>query len=107
MVIRSQSRSILQRRKGLANLLQPLLDGLAIIGVAWVVIQINLGQFTQDYLILLLILLGIVSVIYDRYAIYRTSTNTSNKLFSLFNAWSISFLILFLLGFLSKQTIVY
>ncbi len=104
MVIRSQSRSILQRRKGLANLLQPLLDGLAIIGVAWFFIQMNLGQLTQDYLILLLILLGLVSVMYDRYAIYRTSTNVSNKLFSLFNAWSISFLILFLLGFLTKQT---
>ena len=107
MVIRSQSRAILQRRKGLANLLQPLFDGLAIIGVAWFLILLNIGYLTQDYLILLLILLGLVSVIYDRYAIYRTSSDFANKLFNLFNAWSISFLILLLLGFLTKQSAVY
>jgi putative colanic acid biosynthesis UDP-glucose lipid carrier transferase len=35
MVIRSKSRSVLQRRKGLVSLLQPLLDGIAIISAAW------------------------------------------------------------------------
>lgn len=107
MVIRSNSRSILQRRKGLANLLQPLLDGLAIIGVAWFFIHLKIGYLTQDYLILLLILLGLVSVMYDRYAIYRTSSDFASKILSLFNAWSISFLVLFVLGFLTKQTETY
>lgn len=107
MVIRSKSRSVLQRRKGLVNVLQPLLDGLAIIGVAWVFIKLNIGYLTQDYVILLLVLLGLISVMYDRHAIYRTSSNFANKIFSLFNAWSISFLALFLLGFLTKQSEIY
>jgi putative colanic acid biosysnthesis UDP-glucose lipid carrier transferase len=107
MVIGSKSKSVLQRRHGIVNILQPLLDGLAIIGVAGFFIHYNIGFLTQDYVILLLVLLGLVSVMYDRYAIYRTSSNFSSKIFSLFNAWSISFLVLFLLGFLTKQTTVY
>jgi len=107
MVIRSNSRSVLQRRKGLVTLLQPILDGLAILSVAWFFIELNIGYLTQDYVILLLVLLGLVSVMYDRYAIYRTSSNFSSKIISLFNAWSISFLALFLLAFLSKQSTVY
>jgi putative colanic acid biosysnthesis UDP-glucose lipid carrier transferase len=107
MVIRSKSRSVLQRRRGLVNVLQPFLDGLAIIVVAWLFIKLNIGYLSQDYVILLLVLLGLVSVMYDRYAIYRTSSNVSSKIISLFNAWSISFLALFLLGFLTKQTGVY
>ncbi len=107
MVIRSKSRSVLQRRKGLVNLLQPLLDGIAIIGVAWFFVAAHIGFITQDYVILMLVLLGMVSVMYDRYAIYRTSQNFANKIFSLFNAWTLSFLALFLLAFLTKQTEVY
>ena len=107
MVIRSKSRSVLQRRKGLVSLLQPLLDGIAIISVAWFFGIKNIGYLTQDYIILMLVLLGLVSVIYDRYAIYRTSSNFSTKIFNLFNAWTISFLALFLLGFLTKQSHIY
>ena len=107
MVIRSKSRSVLQRRRSLINVLQPLLDGVAILGVAWFFIQSNIGFLTQDYVILLLVLLGLVSVMYDRFAIYRTSSSFAAKLFSLFNAWSISFLALFVLGFLTKQSDAY
>ena len=107
MVIGSKSKSVLQRRQSIVNLLQPLLDGLAIISVAGFFIQYNVGFLTQDYIIFLLVLLGLVSVLYDRYAIYRTSSNFSSKIFSLFNAWTISFLVLFLLGFLTKQSTVY
>ena len=107
MVIRSKSRSVLQRRKGLVSLLQPLLDGIAIISAAWFFGIKSIGYLTQDYIILMLVLLGLVSVIYDRYAIYRTSSNFSIKIFNLFNAWTISFLALFLLGFLTKQSHVY
>ena len=107
MVIRSKSRSVLQRRKGLVNLLQPLFDGIAIIAVAWFFAVSNIGYLNQDYIILMLVLLGLVSVMYDRYAIYRASANFTSKLFSLFNAWTISFLALLLLGFLTKQSGVY
>lgn len=107
MVFRNNTKSVLQRRKGIVNLLQPLLDGIAIVGVAWLLIQQNIGFFTQDYEIFLLMLLGLVAVMYDRYAIYRSSSSYSSKLLSLFNAWSISFLALFLIGFLTKQSQVY
>lgn len=107
MVIRSKSRSLLKRRRSLINVLQPLLDGVAILGVAWFFIQLNIGFLTQDYVILMLVLLGLVSVMYDRFAIYRTSSSFAAKLFSLFNAWSISFLALFVLGFLTKQSDAY
>ena len=107
MVIRSKSRSLLQRRSGLINVLQPLLDGLVIICIAWFLIQYNIGYLTQDYIIFLLMLMGIVSFMYDRYAIYRTSASFSGKVFNLFNAWTLSFIGLFILGFLSKQTGLY
>jgi len=107
MVIRSKSRSLLQRRRSLINVLQPLLDGIAILAVAWYFIESNIGFLSQDYVILLLVLLGLVSVMYDRLAIYRTSSSFASKLFSLFNAWSFSFLALLVLGFLTKQSHVY
>ena len=104
MVIRSKHRSVLQRRRSLINVLQPLLDGLAIICVSWFFINLNIGYLTQDYIIFLLVLLGLISVTYDRFAIYRTSSSFYSKLFSLFNAWSISFLALFVVGFLTNQS---
>jgi putative colanic acid biosynthesis UDP-glucose lipid carrier transferase len=107
MVIKSNNKSLLQRRKSVVTLLQPLLDGVAIIGVAYFFIKLYIGYLNQDYIILLLILLGIVAVVYDRHAIYRSSTNFSSKVIRLFNAWSISFLTLFLLGFLAKVSYTY
>jgi putative colanic acid biosysnthesis UDP-glucose lipid carrier transferase len=105
--MRSNSRPVLQRRRSLINVIQPLLDGLAIIIVAWFFIKLNIGYLTQDYLIFLLLLLGVVSVMYDRYAIYRTSSHYLQKAITLFNAWSVSFLALFFIGFISKQGQIY
>ena len=107
MPIRSKYKSLLQRRRSLINVLQPLLDGLAIIGVAWFFTNLNIGYLTQDYIIFLLVLMGLVSVTYDRFAIYRTSSSFNRKLFNLFNAWSISFLALFVVGFLTNQSYIY
>lgn len=107
MVIRSNSRSVLQRRTGIGTLLQPLIDGLVIIGVAWFFVQKNVGYLTQDYVIFMLVLLGLVSVMYDRYAIYRSSVTFVNKVLSLFNAWTITFLAIIVLGFLTKQSTIY
>ena len=107
MVIKHNNKSLLQRRKSVVTLIQPLLDGLAIIGVAYFFIKLYVGYLNQDYIILLLILLAIVAVVYDRHAIYRSSSNFSSKVIKLFNAWSISFLALFLLGFLTKVSYTY
>lgn len=107
MVIGSNSRSVLQRRKGLGTLLQPLIDGFIIIGVGWFLIQRNIGYLTQDYVIFMLVLLGLVSVMYDRYAIYRAGSNFPSKVLSIFNAWTLAFLAIIVLGFLTKQSEVY
>jgi len=107
MVIRSNTRSVLQRRTGIGTLLQPLIDGLIIIGVAWFFVQKNVGYLTQDYVIFMLVLLGLVSIMYDRYAIYRSSITFTNKVLSIFNAWTITFLAIIVLGFLTKQSTVY
>jgi putative colanic acid biosysnthesis UDP-glucose lipid carrier transferase len=107
MVIKSNNKPLLQRRKSVVTLLQPLLDGIAIIGVAYFFIKFYIGYLNQDYIILLLVLLGIVAVVYDRNAIYRSSSNFSSKVIKIFNAWSISFLALFLLGFLTKVSYTY
>ena len=107
MVIKYNTKSLLQRRKSIVTLLQPVLDGIAILAVAYFFIRLFVGYLTQDYIILLLILLVIVAIVYDRYAIYRSNSNFFSKVFRLFNAWSISFLALFLLGFLTKQSAIY
>ncbi len=107
MIIKSNPKSVLQRRTGIGTLLQPLIDGLIIIGVAWVSVQRNVGYLTQDYIIFILILLGLVSVMYDKYAIYRSSIVFANKVLSIFNAWTITFLVIIVLGFLTKQSAVY
>ena len=107
MVIKYNTKSLLQRRKSIVTLLQPVLDGIAILAVAYFFIQLFVGYLTQDYIILLLILLVIVAIVYDRYAIYRSNSNFFSKVFRLFNAWSISFLALFLLGFLTKESAIY
>ncbi len=104
MAINASSKSVLQRRRGFVTLLQPLIDGFIIIGVAWYFINNKVGYLTQDYVIFMLLLLGMVSVMYDRYAIYRSSSTFSNKIFDLFNAWTITFLALVFLGFLTKQS---
>lgn len=107
MINRSNPRPILKRRTGIGTILQPLLDGLIVISVGWFFVQLNVGYLTQDYVIFMLVLLGLVSVMYDRYAIYRTSATFPNKVLSIFNAWTICFLVLLLLGFLTKQSAVY
>jgi len=107
MMIRSNPKSVLQRRTGIGTLLQPLIDGLIIIGIAWVSVQRNVGYLTQDYIIFILILLGLVSVMYDKYAIYRSSSVFASKVLSIFNAWTITFLVIIVLGFLTKQSAVY
>lgn len=107
MIIRSNPRSVLQRRTGIGTILQPLLDGIIVISVSWYFVQQNVGYLTQDYIIFILVLLGLTSVMYDKYAIYRSSSTFPNKMLSIFNAWTICFLVLILLGFLTKHSAVY
>ncbi|MDP2246568.1 MAG: undecaprenyl-phosphate glucose phosphotransferase, partial [Nitrosomonadales bacterium] len=73
MVLKSEKpKSILQRRASLSNSLQAGFDGVAVIGITWVLVIKYIGNFTPDYLIMLLLLLGILAVSYDNFAIYRS-----------------------------------
>lgn len=53
---------------------------------------------------MLLVLMGIVSIMYDHFAIYRTSSGYVGKVIAILKAWTISFLILLLIGFFSKYS---
>jgi putative colanic acid biosynthesis UDP-glucose lipid carrier transferase len=97
-------RSVLQRRNSISNTLQPVLDGLAVLGVAYWLIDLHLGALDTAYTILLLLLMGALAVAYDHYAIYRSNVNFSRKVFTLFKAWTAAFAFLFILGFLTKQS---
>ena len=97
-------RSILQRRSSVSNTLQAILDGLAVLGVAYLLIGIHIGEIKTDYTIMVLLLLGALSVAYDHYAIYRSNVNLTRKVYALFKAWVASFAFLFILAFLTKQS---
>lgn len=99
-----RGRSILQRRSSASNTLQALLDGLAVIGVSWWLVVQQLGYFAPDYVIMLLMLLGALTLIYDQYAIYRTNVGFTLKAFKLLKAWSAAFAFLVAMAFLTKQS---
>jgi putative colanic acid biosynthesis UDP-glucose lipid carrier transferase len=108
MVLRSEKpKSILQRRASLSNSLQAGFDGLAVIGITWVLVMKYIGSFTPDYLIMLLLLLGILAISYDNFAIYRSNSSFRRKSIAIFKAWTLAFLVLILVGFLSKTSDIY
>jgi putative colanic acid biosynthesis UDP-glucose lipid carrier transferase len=98
------NRSVLQRRSSLINTVQALLDGLAVLGIAYALVYEQIGSLTQDYLLLILLLMGAMAVVYDHYAIYRSNVNLTGKAFRLFKAWTLSFFFLMMMGFLTKQS---
>lgn len=97
-------RSVLQRRNSISNTVQPVLDGLAVLGAAYWLIDMHLGELDTAYTILILLLMGALAVAYDHYAIYRSNANFTRKVFTLFKAWTAAFAFLFILGFLTKQS---
>jgi putative colanic acid biosysnthesis UDP-glucose lipid carrier transferase len=98
------NRSVLQRRSSISNTIQALLDGIAVLGVTYALIDFHIGILTQDYLLMLLLLMGATAVVYDHYAIYRSNINMSSKAFRLFKAWTFSFAFLVMMAFLTKQS---
>ena len=103
----TNNRAVLKRRSSISNTLQAGLDGLAVIGITLGLVHWHFGELSKDYALLLLLLMGILAVVYDRYALYRTNTNFTTKVFVLLKSWAITFLILLLLAFLTKQTETY
>ena len=68
-------RSILQRRSSTSNTIQAALDGVAVLGVSWWLIDYHIGVLTSAYVIMLLLLVGSLAVVYDHYAIYRSNAS--------------------------------
>ncbi|MCB1860473.1 MAG: undecaprenyl-phosphate glucose phosphotransferase [Gammaproteobacteria bacterium] len=106
MVLRSQypERSLLQRRNSLSNAFQALLDGFLIVTLTVVLSLLYQGVLTTQYMIMVVVLLGLMAVVYDRFGIYRLHGGMTKKLLTLGKAWSIAFSLLFLLAFLTKST---
>lgn len=97
-------RPVLQRRSSISNTLQTGLDGLAVIGIAYWLIDYHIGRLTYDYIILLLLMMGVLAVVYDHYGIYRGTANFTRRAFTILKAWTISFAVLVMLAFLAKQS---
>jgi len=102
-MIPTPKKSILKRRNRVANTLQAAVDGVALIALALGLIQYRIGILTPEYSVMLMLLLGILAVAFDRYAIYRRNVSFTFKAIDLAKAWTMSFFVLVLIGFLSKQ----
>lgn len=102
-VLSGANRSVLRRRSRVSSTVQAGLDGIAVIGIAWGLINYHIGVVTADYLIMLLMLLGMLAVIFDQMALYRTNRSFTQKALVLVQCWSLAFLGLTLVGFLTQQ----
>ncbi|MEW8012326.1 MAG: undecaprenyl-phosphate glucose phosphotransferase, partial [Candidatus Thiodiazotropha sp.] len=105
--VKQTDRSLLQRRNNLTTPLQAFLDGLTVVILILALPFALHGQLTTHYIILALVLLGSMSVIYDRMNIYRHHGTMTKKAFKLLKAWSSAFAFLLLLAFVTKYTETY
>lgn len=103
MLESAPKRSILQHRSSISNLLQALLDGSIILGLFYFLVNKHIGGMTYEYIILLLLLIGVIGIAYDQMGIYRNHSSATRKALDLFEAWSLGFAFLMALGFLTKQ----
>lgn len=97
-------RSLLQRRSSVSHTLQTLLDGLAVLGLAYYLITFHIGTVTAEYTVFILLLIGGMTFLYDHFGIYRSNASFTSKALNLFKAWSTVFLMLVLLAFATQQS---
>lgn len=105
----TSSKTLLQRRSNLSQMLQQFLDSASVIGITLGLMKLHadhIGQ-TTPYIIMLLMLLGSMAITYDKFAIYRSNASFADKALNLLKAWMFTFLLLIVLGFLTKQSHVY
>ncbi len=104
------SKTLLQRRSSLSQTMQQFLDSISVIGVTLVLVQLHykdIGGVTTPYIMMLLVLLGILAITYDKFAIYRSNNNFFDKSVILLKAWTLAFLLLIVFAFLIKQSHIY
>ncbi|MDP3088428.1 MAG: undecaprenyl-phosphate glucose phosphotransferase [Methylotenera sp.] len=98
----SRKKPRIGRHSKVSSVLQALMDGAAVVFIALGLIGWNIGDLDYQYTVLLLALLGTLAVVYDRLAIYRSNSSFTFKVIDLAKGWSITFLVVILLGFLTK-----
>jgi putative colanic acid biosynthesis UDP-glucose lipid carrier transferase len=106
----ANSRTILQRRGSLSQVLQQFIDAVSVIGLVLALVHLHLddiGGKTTPYAIMLLMLLGVLAVMYDKYAIYRSNGNFGYKAVDLLKAWTITFMVLVVIAYLTKVSHLY
>ncbi len=106
----TNSKTLLQRRSNVSQILQQLLDGASVIAITLGLISLHyneIGGQTTPYIIMLLALLGNMAITYDKFAIYRSNASFEDKAFNLLKAWTVTFLLLLVLAFLTKQSQIY
>jgi putative colanic acid biosynthesis UDP-glucose lipid carrier transferase len=107
---RNKTKRLLQRRSSLSQTIQQFLDSITVIGVTLGLVQLHhndIGGKTTPYIIMLLLLLGILAVTYDKFAIYRSNNDFLEKSINLLKAWTLTFLLLIVFAFLTKQSHIY
>lgn len=105
----TSSKTLLQRRSNMSQMLQQFLDSASVIGITLGLMQLhadNIGV-TTPYIIMLLMLLGNMAITYDKFAIYRSNASFADKALNLLKAWMFTFLLLIVLGFLTMQSHIY
>lgn len=98
----------LDRHHGLTSSLLALSDGLAVIAIAYAAtLWTNQGTFPEPYVVMLLLLLGVMGLMYDRQNVYQHHGSFLKQSLALIKAYTLSFAILLALGFLAKQSDAY
>lgn len=97
-------RSILKRRGSISTAVQGVLDLLAVMGLALLLIHQQIGALTAEYSVLLLLLAIGMLFTYDQFGVYRSNGSFARKALTLFKAWSLAYVFLLAVGFATKQT---
>ncbi len=108
MVLPKRSpRSILKRRGSISTAVQTLLDLVAVLGLALLLISHQIGGLSPAYSILLFLLAMGMLFANDQFGVYRSNSSFARKALTLFKSWSMAFAFLLLVGFATKQTDAY
>ncbi|MEZ5645336.1 MAG: undecaprenyl-phosphate glucose phosphotransferase [Burkholderiaceae bacterium] len=97
-------RSILKRRGSISTAVQTVLDLAAVLGLALLLIQQQIGGLIPEYTVLLLLLAMSMLFAYDQFGVYRSNSSFARKALTLAKAWSLAFGFLLVVGFATKQT---
>jgi len=100
-------RSILKRRGSISTAAQTLVDLVAVLLLALLLVQQQIGALNAEYSVLLLLLAIGMLFSYDQFGVYRSNSSFARKALTLFKAWSLAFAFLLVIGFATKQTDIF